>query len=297
MARSALDRLVRRQGWMDGVADLVQNLVGGVFGALGGPGRRLKSLLHGTLLLGHPLHPALTDVPLGAWMAGVVLDYAAHFTPRVPEAAGDAALATGLAVALAALATGYTDFHETYGHERRLALTHGLAMSAVVFLEAISLALRWWAGAGAHPAAVAMSTAAFALAGAGMFAGGHLTFGLGTMVNRNAFAEGPEDFADVGPASRFPPGALVRVEAGGLPIVVARTDQGLHALGAVCSHAGGPLDEGTLEGDVLTCPWHGSQFCIRDGRVLNGPATFAQPLVDVRERDGNVEVKLAEPLH
>lgn len=297
MPESRLDRLVRGQTWLEGVADLVQRLVGKTYEAMGGPGRVLKSAMHGTLVLGHPLHPALTDVPLGAWAAGVALDYAAHFTARVPEAAGDVALAVGLLAAAAAVLTGYTDFHETYGQERRLALVHGLVMTAAALLDALSLALRWWAGSGGHPAALALSTVAFVTAAVGMFVGGHLTFGMGTAVNRNAFQEGPQDYVEVGPASRFPEGELVRVEAGGLPVVVVRSPHGLMALGAVCSHAGGPLDEGTLEGDVVTCPWHGSRFCMRDGRVLGGPATFPQPLLDVRERDGGVEVKLAGPLH
>ena len=43
-----------------------------------------------------------------------------------------------------------------------------------------------------------------------------------------------------------------------------------YAISATCSHAGGPLDEGKLEGNVVECPWHGSRFCMRDGRVLTG---------------------------
>jgi len=70
----------------------------------------------------------------------------------------------------------------------------------------------------------------------------------------------------------------------------------LHAIGAVCSHAGGPLQEGKLEGEVVTCPWHYSRFRFGDGKVVGGPATFDQPPLLVRERGGAVEVKLAHPL-
>ena len=83
-------------------------------------------------------------------------------------------------------------------------------------------------------------------------------------------------------------------EAGGLPAVIVRREGLLHAMGAVCSHAGGPLHEGKLDGDVVTCPWHASQLRFADRRVVGGPATFDQPLV-VRER-GVVEVKVAFPL-
>jgi len=64
-----------------------------------------------------------------------------------------------------------------------------------------------------------------------------------------------------------------------------------YAISATCSHAGGPLNEGTLDGDVVQYPWHGSRFCMRDGRVLTGPATVNQPRYDVRVRDGKVEIK------
>ncbi len=87
------------------------------------------------------------------------------------------------------------------------------------------------------------------------------------------------------------------VDAGGMPVLVARLDGRLRAIANVCSHAGGPLNEGTLKDGVVTCPWHASRFCIANGRALSGPATFDQPLFDVRESDSAVEVKLARELH
>ena len=134
---------------------------------LGRPGRALKNLLHGTTLLGHPLHPAVTDVPIGAWAVGVVADYVAHFTSRIPTAAGDVALAVGLAVAALAVATGLTDYHETVDHERRVGTAHGLTMLIVVVIDAASLVLRWAAGPSLHPLAVGLSTAGFGLVLAG----------------------------------------------------------------------------------------------------------------------------------
>lgn len=297
MTEPLIDRWIRRQRWMDGLAEALQAAIGGIYGALGRPGRLLKDVMHGTRLLGHPLHPAVTDVPIGAWTAGVVLDYVAHYTDRIPTAAGDIALAVGLAAALLAALTGYTDFHATFGHERRVALTHGLTMTLVVTVDAVSLALRWWAGPGSHPLAVGLATAGFALVVLGGYIGGHLVFAIGTMVNRNAFAEAPEDYVPVGAPDDFPEGRLTRVDAGGMPVVVVRRGGVLHAIAATCSHAGGPLDEGTLDAEVVTCPWHGSRFRITDGDVVSGPATFAVPQFTVREIEGRVEVKPAGPLH
>jgi nitrite reductase/ring-hydroxylating ferredoxin subunit/uncharacterized membrane protein len=296
-SQPALDRLLTRQGWMDWLADLVQKLVGGFYTALGPLGRPLKDVMHGTAVLRHPLHPALTDAPLGAWLVGLVLDYAAVATHAIPARAGDIALAAGTLAALGAAATGYTDFHETYGLERRTALTHGLLMTLVVVLEIVSLALRW-ADPAARPAAIALATVAALVAMVGMYVGGHLTFGFGTMVNRNAFLEGPaEEFVDVGASAEFAENTMRRVDAAGMPALVVRLGGRLYAIGAVCSHAGGPLDEGQLEDRTVTCPWHGSRFRLEDGAVRRGPATFSQPSFLVQETAGRVRLKLATPAH
>ncbi len=291
-----LDRALRRQSWLDPVAESIQRAIGTFYGALGTPGRAVKNALHGTTVIGHPLHPTLTDVPVGAWTAGLLADWLFVATGRVPAAAGDIALAAGLAVAVLAAVSGYTDFHETGGYERRVAVAHGLTMTSVVVLEAMSLLLRL-AAPGARLTAIVLSTVAWLLVVGGAYLGGHLTFGLGSAVNHNAFSAGPGDYVRVGRREDFPEGQMRRVEAGGLPVLVVRRMGLLQAIGAACSHAGGPLEQGTLEGDVVTCPWHGSRFSCSDGRVRGGPATFDQPVLTVRERGGVVEVKVGRPLH
>jgi nitrite reductase/ring-hydroxylating ferredoxin subunit len=90
---------------------------------------------------------------------------------------------------------------------------------------------------------------------------------------------------------------MKRVSASGMAVLMVRRGGQLHAISNVCSHAGGPLDEGSLDGDVVTCPWHGSRFDVRTGRVCGGPATFSQPALRVVEAAGRVSVELAEPLH
>jgi len=296
MPETLLGRVVRKQSWMEPLSEFVQKAVSGTFRFLGPPGRPLKNLLHGTFLLRHPLHPALTDVPVGAWTVGVVADFAAHFTARIPEAAGDVALIVGLLVALLTLVTGYTDFADTVGMERRFGCAHGLLMTLVVAIEMVSLGLRWWAGEAAHPVAVGLSTGAYGILLLGAWLGGHVVFGIGYSVNRQAYLAGPVDWVPVGAASAVPETGMHLVEAEGTQVLLARLDGAICALADVCTHAGGPLHEGTLEGGVVTCPWHGSRFRLRDGRVVGGPATFDQPPLLVRETDGTLEVKLAEPL-
>ncbi len=55
-------------------------------------------------------------------------------------------------------------------------------------------------------------------------------------------------------------------------VLLINSNNKLFALDARCTHAGAPLEEGTLEGETLTCPWHGSQFRITDGTIVRGPA-------------------------
>lgn len=297
VSESFIDRLVRRQNWLERVADFVQKVTEGIYKVLGAPGRMLRNLLHGTTVLGHPLHPAVTDLPMGAWMVGVVLDYLAIYGHFVPPEAGDIALLVGVIAAAVAVASGYTDFQETVGHERRLALTHGLTMTLVFIVEVVSVFLRWLGGPGAHPAAVGLATAGFVLVILGGYIGGHVVYSMGTVVNRNAFYNGPEDFVDVGASDDFPEDAMRRVMVEDLPALLTRQRGTLCAIGAVCSHAGGPLEEGTLENGRVTCPWHGSIFDVCTGAVKGGPATFDQPQLLVREDGGRVSVKPAVPLH
>ncbi len=208
MAESVIDRLIRRQQWMDRLADFLQKVIGAIYKGLGAPGRLLNNLMHGTAVLGHPLHPAVTDIPIGAWSVGLVLDYLAVSGHLVTAAAGNVALLVGTLVALLAVVTGYTDFHDTFGHERRLALAHGLTMTTVFIVEVVSLILRLVGGPGPEPAAIGLATAGLALALLGSYLGGHVVFSMGTAVNRNAFFEGTEDFIDVGSSDSFAEGAF-----------------------------------------------------------------------------------------
>ena len=287
-----MERWIERQGWLEPVGEVIQKVVGGLYGGLGRPGRTLKSLAHGTWPLGHPLHPALTDVPLGAWVVVAVADAARLAGAPVPAGAAGLALLVGCAAAVPAAITGYTDHHETYAVERRVATLHGLLMTLALVLMLASLAIRAEPGWPGRPLAPGISALGLLVALVGAYLGGHLPFGMGTMVNRNAFIHGPEEFEDVAASADLAEGDRLRVQAGTAAVLLVRLGGRLHAISAVCSHAGGPLDEGSLEGDVVTCPWHGSRFCVRDGSVREGPATFAQPRYEVRETGGRIGVRV-----
>ena len=295
MSESLVDSVLRRQRWLDPVGDVLHGVIDSTYHRLGRPGAMLRSAAHGTRVLGHPLHPALSDLPVGAWITAVVADYVAHFTTRLPTQAGDVALAVALVGAFASAATGFTDFCDTYGHERRVVVSHGLGMTGAVLLGLASMGLRWWAGGDLHGLAVGLSTGGLALLLAAAYLGGHAVFGIGTMVNHLAFQEGPEEPVAVGLPGDFPEGEMRRVDAGGMAVLLVRRGGVLWGLADVCSHAGGPLHEGTLEGNTVVCPWHGSRFRLDTGRPLRGPATFPQPTFTITEDATGVTVRLGPP--
>jgi nitrite reductase/ring-hydroxylating ferredoxin subunit len=65
----------------------------------------------------------------------------------------------------------------------------------------------------------------------------------------------------------------------------------VHALDGRCVHRGGPLPDGELVDGCIQCPLHGSRFRLEDGSVERGPAAYPQPVFEVRERDGRIEVR------
>jgi nitrite reductase/ring-hydroxylating ferredoxin subunit len=84
--------------------------------------------------------------------------------------------------------------------------------------------------------------------------------------------------------SNLPDEKPVRVDHNGTSILLVRRGSQIYALAETCSHLGGPLSEGKLEEEIIQCPWHGSRFSIRDGRVIDGPAVHPQPCLEARIR-------------
>lgn len=66
----------------------------------------------------------------------------------------------------------------------------------------------------------------------------------------------------------LPPGSALEVEHDGRIIALFHDDDGIHAIDGICPHQGGPLANGERKGSIVTCPWHGWQFDVRDGRCL-----------------------------
>jgi nitrite reductase/ring-hydroxylating ferredoxin subunit/uncharacterized membrane protein len=286
-AAPALDRLLDRLG------DPLQRIIAAIVGSNRKGPRRLKSLLNGTWLR-HPLHPAIIDVPIGAWIVAAILDILWLSRPTLDVWAirgAQAVVVVGLVAALGAYATGATDWSDTYGAERRTGLIHGLLMTLAIALYAISTGLRFLTPDGKSTAAAWFGFAGLVVVLTGAFFGGEMVFRFATGVNHTVMDPFVEQYEPAMALADLPENALRRVVVGGAPVLLLRLGERVSAIGAICTHAGGPLDEGELHGEVVQCPWHGSRFRLRDGRVLTGPATIAAPRYDVRVRAGQIEIK------
>ena len=75
---------------------------------------------------------------------------------------------------------------------------------------------------------------------------------------------------------------------GGERICIVNVEGKYYAIGNVCTHPGGPLDEGTLEGYEVECPWNGSEFDVRTGKPNKPPARQAVPVYEVKVEDNNI---------
>lgn len=276
---------------LEQLAETLQQAVNDVYKAGGVPGKKVKNFLNG-VWLGHALHPVLTDIPVGCWTATVTLDLLSGADENSDLAAGaDKALGLGILGAVGAAFAGITDWSDTYGKERHTGLIHMLLN--VGGLTAFSLSWLLRRKKGRRKLAVAISTVAYGVTGFSAYLGGDLVFKLGTMVNHNAWTHEPEEWTSVSGAPVVTEeNTLYKVDANGTSVLLVKQDNRLYAINETCSHAGGPLADGQLEGDTVVCPWHGSRFCLKDGKVIDGPSTYKAPSYEVRQQNGKVEVRL-----
>jgi nitrite reductase/ring-hydroxylating ferredoxin subunit len=281
------ERLARSLPWLEGAAEWSQPVVAKLVGSR----PWLGDLLDGTWF-GAPLHPALTDATVGSWTAAFVLDGVSTATnAEGVKGAADAALAVGVASALPTAMTGASDWRVLVGEQRRIALLHGLLNSTALTLNVASLVCRQ---TGRRGIGRALSALGFGVASTSAHIGGELSFGMGIRVNQTFRDDGPTDFVSVGSESDFEDRELHKVSVNGTDVLIARSESGdLCAISSTCSHLSGPLDEGTRQGDVVVCPWHGSRFDLCSGRVVGGPAVYDQPRFETRVLDGQVQVRRA----
>jgi nitrite reductase/ring-hydroxylating ferredoxin subunit/uncharacterized membrane protein len=252
------------------------------------PSGPVKDVLHG-VWLGHPLHPALTDLPIGFWTSAVVLDLVGG---RPARPAAESLVVVGVATAQPTAAAGLADWSDMDKPERRSGLVHAAANVAATALYGLSYLAR---RRGHRTGGVMLGLAGATAATAGAFLGGHLAYRRGAGVSRAVAAPAPEDWTEIQVEGTLTRGEPTLAHLDGEPLVAAQGDGGPVALFDRCSHLAGPLHEGVLDDGCVRCPWHGSTFRMADGTVVRGPATATQPAYELRADGEHIQARRRPP--
>jgi nitrite reductase/ring-hydroxylating ferredoxin subunit/uncharacterized membrane protein len=256
----------------------------------GGPLRGLADLLHGTWL-GHPLHVMLTDVTLGAWLFGSLMDgLSLGGRSRAARRAADSLIAIGTLSAVPTALAGITDYSTIPSEAAATGAAHGLLNALALGLYAVSL---WSRRSGHRGTALLFSGMGVALIMVTGWLGGELSFRYKVGVNRQKDPPDVQHWTAVMDADDLAEQKprIVKIET--QPILLYRYQGHIYAMGAVCTHAEGPLEQGKFEGCQVQCPWHDSVFDLASGRVVHGPALYPEPSYEARTHQGKVEIRLA----
>jgi nitrite reductase/ring-hydroxylating ferredoxin subunit len=279
------DRLERAEG-LDRVVEPVQQVVRKL------PPGKVRDALHG-VWLGHPVHPVLVQVPVGAWMSAAFLDALGQDGARQ-------LIGLGLLASVPAAVAGSADWAEQHEQQMRTGVVHAAANTAAITLYTGSLVAR---GRGRAGLGKALGYAGLAAVAVGGLLGGDISYRQAGGANHAEETPHlvPAGWQDLMPLAELRQGEPAKAMLGEVPLFVLRDDDQVHVLANKCSHMSGPLSDGELsDGELtgskadrcVTCPWHGSVFRVRDGAVVHGPATADQPAFRTRIEAGIVQVCL-----
>ena len=270
---------------LDPVVKSVRKIVNAALGP-----QLVRDALHG-LWLGHPLHPMLSDVPIGAWTSAAVLDLLPGTGP-----AATTLIATGCAAAVPTAMTGLADWSQLHPPQQRVGLVHAVSNVVGLGLFGASVLARL---RGRNLRGKALAYAGLSSVMAGGYLGGHLVFRQGAGANHVADVPDlfPSGWQDLGPLEDLPEAAPAKRTIEGVDLLVVRRGQHVDVLANKCSHLSGPLSDGefTVESGqgCIVCPWHGSTFRLSDGAAVHGPATSPQNRFEARVTNGRVQVRLS----
>jgi nitrite reductase/ring-hydroxylating ferredoxin subunit/uncharacterized membrane protein len=279
MARLIARLVAAQDGWARPFGDFNKRWLGALFR----PIRPLKDILNGAWL-GHPLHAAATDIPIGTLLLTVVLDLMGQ------KGAADIALVATILFMIGAAVTGAADYADTDGTALVRATLHSSLMVVALLGLLVSLVLRL-TGPTDRTIPTVLSFVGFLIVIAGAYVGGDVVYVFGNMVSRHAFRGAGTKWVrletgDVTDLAALPEATPTKARAGVNELVLVRIADTIHALHATCSHAGGPLAQGTFIDGCIECPWHGSRFRLADGQVRRGPALYDQPAYEIRPAEG-----------
>lgn len=251
--------------------------------------RSVFDVLHGTWL-GHPLHPVLTDITVGAWSLAGLFDWIALFGGgKEAERAADTLTVIGTVSALPTAVSGVADYSTIPKPAMSAGTLHGLANTVGLLLYVLSLRAR---RNGDRRRGIVLSSIASVVLVVSAWLGGELVYRHKVGVNHGDSPSEPKDWTVVLDEGKLGEDEPHRADVAGTPVLLYRYHGTVYAISAVCSHAGGPLEEGQFDGTCVQCPWHDSVFDMDSGAIVHGPATYAQAKYAARIRDGKIEVRV-----
>ncbi|MFG1778632.1 Rieske 2Fe-2S domain-containing protein [Micromonospora sp. NPDC049048] len=281
--RAILTKIEQASG-LDRVGDRLQRAVQATLRP-----QRVRDLLHG-VWLGHPLHPAMVQVPVGAWISTAMLD----LMPGQRRAA-TTLCAVGTVSALPAAVAGLNDWAALARDQRRVGLVHAAANSVGLAFYAGSVAART---TGRHNLGRTLGFLGLGAASMGAYLGGHLAYKQGAQVNQSIselhrMSDGWHSIADM---ATLPQRELITREVDDVSVILYRHGEEVTVMLERCPHQSGPLGEGEvqeIDGHAcVVCPWHGSAFRLNGGEVVHGPSGNDQQILPTRVVNGVLETRL-----
>ena len=249
----------------------------------------------------HPIHPMLVAFPIGLWVVSFILDVIGKIRGDASFWAAGFYLVIGgcIGAALAAI-PGVVDLFTVvppHSSARDRGYIHGVLNVLALIVFIVVAARRGDPGTMPDGVSLAISLGGIILIGISGWLGGTLVFrnqigvdhqyaGAGQFKQRTLDAWDrpvchPGELGD---------GQMMLAIVQGQRVVVGRCGDGIYAFSDACTHQGGPLSDGALVGCVVQCPWHGSQFDLKTGRVVAGPAQKKILTYQVDIRGGEVYV-------
>lgn len=275
---------IEQNAALDPVGDRLQRAVQSTL-----RGQRVRDLLHG-VWLGHPLHPAMVQVPVGAWISAAVLD----LLPGQRKAA-TTLVGLGTVSALPAAVAGLNDWAALARDQRRVGLVHAASNSVALVFYAGSLAARM---RGRHGMGRALAYLGLSAASAGAYIGGHLAYKQGAQVSQSIseLHRMTDEWKAIADLATLPQRELITREVDDVSVILYRHGDDVTVMLERCPHQSGPLGEGEVQEigghTCVVCPWHGSAFRLNGGEVVHGPSANDQQILPTRVVDGILQTKL-----
>jgi len=252
----------------------------------------------------HPLHPMLVAFPIGLWVAAFIFDLVGRNNPNL-WAAGFYCVIGGCIGAVLAALPGALDWLTVVPPEssaKQRGLIHG-GLNTLNLLLFIYIAYRLGSpDVQPDPTTLALMAIGVVVLGISGWLGGTLVYRNQIGIDHRYAGSGKfksrtfENWSrPVCNQSELADGQMLLASVGSERVVVGRCSEGLFAFSDHCTHRGGPLSDGALVGCTVQCPWHGSQFDIRTGRVVAGPAQEKIQTRMIEIRGGEVYVQPQRP--